>query len=123
MNRNRSSFGRVSRALHFCFMLIVLTALNIPHIGMASEPQESAMTVVHAGQSDAAMTDAGNIHEKMGGALCATLCLGTDRLESPTGPQRVLHLRFVRWFGKIEPAWPSFAPDAALRPPDLLRKT
>lgn len=122
MNRNRFSFGRLSRALRFCFMLTVLTALNIPHIGMASEPEKSEMTVVHAGQSHAAMTDAGNIHDKMGGALCATLCLGTDRLESLTGPQRVLYLRFVRWFGEIERAWPSFAPDAALRPPDLLRK-
>lgn len=122
MIRNRSNSGFLKRALRFCFIFLMLTALNIPHPGMAAGMQEPATAMMHAGQTDDAMTDAGNIHDKMGGPLCATLCLGTDRLESPTIPQRVLRVRFVPWFGEIERAWPAFAPDAALRPPDPLRK-
>ena len=121
MKRNRTSFGSLSRALRFCLTLIVLTALNIPHIGMAAVKHEPATAMVHTGQSHETMTGAGNIHDKMGGPLCATLCLGTDKVENPALPQRVLRIRFVQWFGEIEPAWPSFAPDAALRPPDLRR--
>ena len=122
MKRNRSSFGRLSRALRFCFMLIMLTALNIPHIGIAAGKHEPAMAMVHAGQSHATMTDAGNTHDKMGGPLCATLCLGTDKLESPAFPQQFFRIRFMAWTGETERVWPSLAPDAALRPPDLLRK-
>jgi hypothetical protein len=121
MVRNRSHYGFLNRALRFCFILLMLTALNIPHLGMAAGMQEPATALMHAGQTHDAMTDAGNIHDKMGGPLCATLCLGTDRLEGPAIPQRVFRVRFVQWFGEIERAWPSVAPDAALRPPDPLR--
>jgi len=76
---------------------------------------------MHAGQTHDAMTDAGNIHDKMGGPLCAILCLGTDKLESPAVPQRVLRIGFVAWFGEIARIWPLYAQDASLRPPDLLR--
>ena len=122
MKRNRSSFGRVGRALRFCFMLVMLAALNIPHIGIAAGKHEPAMAMVHDGQSDATMTDARNTHDKMGGPLCATLCLGTDKFESPAFPQQFFRSRFMAWIGVTEHVWPSFAPDAALRPPDLLRK-
>jgi len=122
MVRNRSPSGFLNRALRFCFILLMLTALNVPHLGMAAGMQEPATAMMHAGQNHDAMTDAGNIHDKMGGPLFATLCLGTVRLESPAIPQRVLRIRFVPWFGETERAWPSVAPDAALRPPDPLRK-
>ena len=122
MVRNRSCYGSLNGALRFCFILLVLTALNIHHPGMAAGRHEPATAMMHAGQTHETMTDAGNIHDKMGGPLCATLCLGTDRLESPAVPQRVPGVGFVPWFGETERAWPSFAPDAALRPPDPLRK-
>jgi hypothetical protein len=121
MIRNRSYSGFLNRALRFCFILLVLTTLNIPHLGMAAGMQEPATAIMHAGQTHDAMTDAGNIHDKMGGPLCATLCLGTDKLESPAVPQRVLRIGFVAWFGEIARIWPLYAPDAARRPPDLLR--
>jgi hypothetical protein len=122
MTSNRSQFGFLNRALRSCFILLVLTALNIPHLGMAAGKHEPAMAMMHTGQTDDTMTDTGNIHDKMGGPLCATLCLGTDRIESPAVPQRVLRIRFVPWFGETERAWPSVAPDAALRPPAPLCK-
>ncbi len=122
MIRNRSYSGFLHRALRFCFILLMLTALNIPHPGMAAGMQEPATAMMHAGQTHDAMTNAGNIHDTIGVSLCATLCLGTDRLESPANPQRVLRIRFVPWFGEIERVWPLVAPDAALRPPDPLRK-
>jgi len=122
MVRNRSPSGFLNRALRFCFILLMLTALNVPHLGMAAGMQEPATAMMHAGQNHDAMTDAGNIHDKMGGPLFATLCLGTVRLDSPAIPQRVLRIRFVPWFGDTERAWPLVAADAALRPPDPLRK-
>jgi len=121
MVRNRSHYGFLNRALRICFILVMLTALNIPHLGVASGKQEPATAMMHAGQTHDAMTDAGNIHDTIGVSLCATLCLGTDSLEGPASPQRVFRIRFVPWFGEIERAWPSVAPDAALRPPDPLR--
>lgn len=122
MIRNRSYFGFLNRALRFCVILVMLTALNIPHLGVASGKQEPATAMMHAGQTHDAMTDAENIHDTIGVSLCATLCLGTDRLEGPAIPQRVLRVRFVPWFGETERAWPSVAPDSALRPPAPLRK-
>jgi hypothetical protein len=121
MVRNRSHYGFLNRALRICFILLMLTALNIPHPGMAAGMQKPVTAMMHADQTHDTMTDAGNIHDKMGGPLCATLCLGTDRLESPASPQRVFRIRFVPWFGEIERTWPSVAADAALRPPDPLR--
>lgn len=119
---NRSPYGFLIRALRFCVILLMLTALNIPHLGIASGKQEPATAVMHAGQTHDAMTDAGNSPDTIGGSLCATLCIGTDRLEIQAVPHRLFRIRFVPWFGEIERAWPAFAPDAALRPPDPLRE-
>ena len=118
---NLSSFGLLSGGLRFCLTFIVLVALNIPHFGMANGAHESAMAMVHAGQSYETMDGAENLHAKMGGPLCATICLGSDGLEGPVFPQRVQSVRFVAWFAGIKSVWPSFEPERALRPPNLHR--
>ena len=122
MGRKSTNFDGLNRALRCCLVLLMLLALNIPHLGMAAGMPDPAVSMVHAGPTHDRMAGAGNSHEKMGGALCATLCLGTDKPETPAFAQWVLRSGLVPWYGDIERAWPSFAPDAALRPPDPLHQ-
>lgn len=119
MSRKRTSLGRLSRALRVGLIVIGMAALNIPHRGLAAGAHEPEMVMAHSGQSHAPMTDAGNLHDKMAGLPCATVCLVADRLESPAYPQRGVRGRLMRWFGETERCWVAFAPDVALRPPDL----
>jgi len=122
MVRNRSHYAFLNRALRFCFILLMLTALNIPHLGMAAGMQEPATAMMHAGQTHDAMTDVGNIHDKMGPPFVRPFALGPTGLIARPFHSGFLAFVSFRGFGEIERAWPLVAPDAAPRPPDPLRK-
>lgn len=103
------------------FVIILLLALNVPHISMAQAQQAPTMVMSHVSDAGGAMNHEKGLHERMNGSLCATICAGTTAFEGIAFPVRYNMIVPVRWRVEIALAWVQPTPDPALRPPDLLR--
>jgi hypothetical protein len=121
-SRSRTVLEFVS-TLHSLLVLALIFALNTSHLGMSAQAHEMSMTMIHAGHVQDQTSHGDPQHSKMNGSLCATLCLGSDRLEGGVVVGRVARIEATTWLGEVGPAWTSLIPDPAQRPPDMLRHT
>ena len=119
----RRTLSKISMTLRIFLMLALVSALNTSHIGMGVQPIGLSMTMIHAGQTRDYADHTGPKQSKMSDSLCATLCLGTGRLDGGVEVGRVERFVVTTWLMEIDPAWTSPIPDPALRPPDTLRLT
>lgn len=118
-SRSRTVLEFVS-TLHSLLVLALIFALNTSHLGMSSQAHGMSMTMIQTGHVQDQTSHGDPQHSKMKGSLCATLCLGTDRLEGGVVVGRVERIEATTWLGEVGPAWSSLVPDPAQRPPDTL---
>lgn len=123
MQSSGRTISKISKTLCIFLMLTLVLALGTSHIGMGAQPQGQSMSMTHAGQTQDQADNTGPKHSKMSDSLCATLCLGTDRLDGGVVVGRVEKFVVTTWLVEIDPAWTSPIPDPALRPPDTLLLT
>jgi hypothetical protein len=117
--RSRTIFEFAS-TLRSLLVLALIFALNTSHLGMSSQAHDMSMTMSQTGHVQDRTSHGDPQHSKMNGSLCATLCLGTDRLEGNVLAGRVERIEATTWLGEVGPAWTSLVPDPAQRPPDTL---
>ena len=117
--RNRTTFEFAS-TLRSLLVLALIFALNTSHTGMSAQAHGMSMTMVQTGQIQDLTGHGDPQYSKMNGSLCATLCLGTNRLEGGVVVGRVERIEATILLGEVDPAWTSLMPDPAQRPPDTL---
>ena len=120
--RSRTIFEFAS-TLRGLLVLALIFTLNTSHLGMSAQAHGMSMTMIQTGHTQDRTGHCDPQHSKMNDALCATLCLGTDRLEGGVVAGRVESVGATTWLGEVGPAWTSPIPDPALRPPDTLHHT
>lgn len=119
-SRTILEFASMLRSL---IVLALIFALNTAHLGMSVQAHGMSMTMIQTGHVQDQSSHGDLQHSKMNGSLCATLCLGTDRLEGGVVVGRVARIEATTWLGEVGPMWTSLIPDPAQRPPDTLHRT
>jgi hypothetical protein len=123
MHLRRRTILESASTLRICLLVALIFALNTSHLGMSAQAHEMSMTMTQAGHVQEGPSHGDPQHSKMDGSLCATLCLGTDKLDGGDVVGRVEKFVAATWLGEVGPAWISLKPDPAQRPPDTLHHT
>ncbi|MGV8988330.1 MAG: hypothetical protein ACOH2H_18830 [Cypionkella sp.] len=104
--------------LRLTFVVALFVMLNIPHFGMIAMADTPSMTMHQSGDGQGQMHHTGGVHDGMSGALCATLCAGTDGIERFVHVARAEQFALVSWTIDAVPVRTPCYPDPAQRPPD-----
>lgn len=120
MSRKHCILGLSHLPLRLSLVLALFVMLNIPHFGMTAMAETPVMTMHHTGDALGQMSHSGGVHDGMNGALCATLCAGTDGIERFGQVALAEQFAVASWTIDADPVWFPAHPDPAHRPPDTL---
>ena len=100
-------------------MITMVIIMILPHFLTTSSAERFSITLDHMSAGHGDMTQSSKHHDQTSGALCATICLGTDRFAGVDMPLQTFGISAVFWTATSDPSWAHFSPDPARRPPDL----